>query len=668
MLCSLALAAILAAHPVPGSFELHPPRAATPPTIDGEVSDEEWQGAARAASFIQFEPRRGEPSVVRTEVLVLYDEGHLYIAFRNFDSEPLTAQLTQRDLDLFNDDAVMVLLDSHHDRRSAYYFMTNLLGTQSDGRVAEDGSNIDPSWDATWRSAARRTDVGWTAEIAIPFASIKYAAGEARTWGINFGRSRRRNLEVSFWTGPLDHRARVSQAGQLVGLTVPAPERRHQIIPYALSRLQEREPSEWDAGLDVRYALTPQLSAYGTLYPDFATIEADQEEVNLTRFEFSLREKRPFFLEGQELFNQRIRTFYSRRIADISAGGKLVGRQGLWTLAVLDAQSEPLGAEGRANYTVARAQRDVAGRSNVALTLANRRFDGRHEGSIGLDATLFFTKTFGFTGQLVRSYGLYGRGAMAFFVRPSYDSATGHFHVRYTHLGDRFADNANVIGFIQDDDRRELDSAVAKTWWIRSGPFERIRYDSNYNIYWGQTGTLRSWQIDEALAFEFRNRWSANVAFTDEFKRFEKDFRNPRVGFNVGYNTREYQSVRVGYAVGRNFDADVHLWTAAAAYKVTPELSAEYALQRLVLDPDPGDQTTWIHVIRASQFFTKDLFVRVFFQTNSAIDRRNVQAVFVYRYLPPFGTIQVAYQRGTAAFGQRSEQGHTLFLKATTVF
>ena len=126
--------------------------------------------------------------------------------------------------------------------------------------------------------------------------------------------------------------------------------------------------------------------------------------------------------------------------------------------------------------------------------------------------------------------------------------------------------------------------------------------------------------------------------------------------------------MRVGYAFGRNFDRDFQLWTAAARYKVTEALSAEYELQRLMLQPDPGAESTWIHVVRASQFFTKDLFLRLFFQTNSVIDRQNVQAVFVWRYRPPFGTVQVAYQRGTAAFGQRSDQGHTLFVKMTAVF
>jgi hypothetical protein len=179
---------------------------------------------------------------------------------------------------------------------------------------------------------------------------------------------------------------------------------------------------------------------------------------------------------------------------------------------------------------------------------------------------------------------------------------------------------------------------------------------------------LRSWKVDESLNVEFRNRLSTGVSWSEEFKLFEKEFRNRQVGLDLGYNTREYESVRTGLEFGRNFDADYVLWTASARHKVTPELSAEYSLERLVLDPDPDGQGTWIHVLRADQFFTKDPFLRLFFQTNSAIDRKNVQAVFVYRYLPPFGTVQIAYQRGTAAFGQRSAQGHTLFLKATTVF
>ncbi len=649
-------------------FEMKAVRAAKPPVIDGTVQEEEWRGAVVAREFVQFEPRRGEPSGVRTEALVLYDAGHLYVAFRAWDSEPLTGQLTQRDADLFSDDSVVVLLDSYGDRQSAYYFQTNVLGTQADGRIADDGRSSDGSWDAPWQSAARRTEFGWTAELAIPLASIKYAAGENRRWGINFGRSRRRTLEFSTWAGPLDNRARVSQSGSLTGLTVAAPAQRQQIIPYGLSRVQEGGSPDWQAGIDARYALTPQTAAYATVNPDFATIEADQEQINLTRFEVSLKEKRQFFLEGQELFGQRIRTFYSRRIADIVGGGKVLGKQGPWTMALLSAESDPIENAGRANYTVGRIQRDVAGRSSVALTTANRNLAGVNRGSVSVDTNLFFTKTFNFTGQVVKSWGLFSHGTEGFYVRPSYDSPTGHFHVRYSHLGDRLADNVNAVGQIVDDDRREIDSAVEKTVWMHTGAVEQLEYGSNYNIYWSQKGVLRSWKVDESMDVQFRNRWSTEVQYTEEFKRFEKDFRNRQVGVQLGYNTRAYQSVRVGYECGRNFDADFQLWTASGKYKVTDALSAEYELQRLRLDPDPGAESTWIHVIRANQFFTKDLFLRLFFQTNSAIDRRNVQAIFVWRYRPPFGSLQVAYQRGTAAFGQRSGQGNTLFVKTTTVF
>jgi hypothetical protein len=639
-----------------------------PPVIDGEVGEEEWNAAAVAPGFIQYEPRRGEPSDVRTEALVLYDAGHLYVAFRAWDAEPITAQLTQRDADLFLDDAVAVVLDTTFDRRSGYYFITNALGTQADGRIADDGRILESSWDAPWQSAARRTDYGWSAEFSLPLPSVRYAAGKSQTWGINLGRSRRRTLERSFWSGPLDSQWRVSQAGRLAELDVPPPLDRIQIVPFGLMRAQSGMAPHWEGGVDARYSLTPSTAVYATLFPDFATIEADQEQINLTRFELSLPEKRQFFLEGQEHFNQRFRTFYSRRITDITAGSKLLGKQGPWAMVLLSAESDPIGGEGRANYTVARAQRDVSGRSTVAVMGANRRFEGKDQGSVSSDWNLFFTRTFSMTGQAVKSYGRFGRGSWLYFVRPGYDSPTGHFHVRYGHIGDRVADNLNVIGQIVDDDRRELDSHVTKILWIRGGTFEKLQHDSNYNIYWGQTGLLRSWKVNEELAAEFRNRLSAELAWVEEFKRFEKDFRNREVGFTLGYNTREYQSVKTGVRFGRNFDADFVLWTASARYKVTPSLSAEYSLERLVRNPDPQRQSTWIHVLRADQFFTKDLFLRLFFQTNSAIDRNNVQALLVYRYLPPFGTIQVAYQRGTAEFGQRSTQGNTVFLKATTVF
>lgn len=653
-------------------FQARAVRAALPPGIDGEVEDAEWAGASVFTDFIQFEPQRGEPSPFRTEVRLLYDSTHVYVAFKGWDPGALTAQLTRRDSDLANDDVFVVLLDTFRDRQSAYVFAVNPLGTQADARVVNDGRTTDITWDAEWEAQARIQEWGWSAEMAIPLASMRFQAGEDRTWGVNFGRGRRRNLELSFWAGPLDAEFRVSQAGSLTGLDLPPPASRHTGIVYGLTRFQDGAEPHSDAGLDFRYAVTSGVNLIATLNPDFATIEADQEQVNLTRFELNLAEKRPFFLEASELFRQRIRTFYSRRISDIRGGAQVIGKRGPWTFAFIGAAGDEPGDAPEPTFSVARVQRDI-GRSSVGLNWADRRLDGAGDGSVEMDATLFFSPTLGFTGQLVRSHGPEADGVWAFFVRPSYDSPTGHFHVRYTHLGENFAENANGIGFITDDNRREVDSALDKTFWLSAGPLERLEYGSNYNWYWGQEGSLRSWKIDESLDMEFRNRWAARVAHTEEFKgeylpRFEKDFRNRSTTLRVGYNTRAYQSVSASYRFGRNYDADFQLVSGSAQYKPTPESAVEYELQRLVLDPDPEDDSTWIHVVRGNQYFTRNLYLQLFFQTNSAIDRRNVQAVFVYRYKPPFGTLQVAFQRGTAEFGETSEQGNTLFLKATWVF
>lgn len=185
--------------PASTPHELKATKAAVPPLIDGRVDDVPWQAAPAAGDFVQFEPRRGDRASVRTEARVLYDAAHLYVAFRVWDAEPLTAQLTQRDANLFSDDSVGISLDSFFDRRTGYFFVTNPLGTQWDGRIADDGRQTDSTWDAPWRVAVRRLVDGWSAEFDIPFSSIKFAAGKGRTWGINFAQTRRRSLEFASW-------------------------------------------------------------------------------------------------------------------------------------------------------------------------------------------------------------------------------------------------------------------------------------------------------------------------------------------------------------------------------------------------------------------------------------------------------------------------------------
>jgi hypothetical protein len=669
------LAQFLLIGPAEAAFELKAARASAPIQVDGRLEEDEWKDAVRIGDFLQFQPRPGEAAREATEAYFFYDDAYLYFGFRCYDSQPsrITAQLNRRDSDLFDDDAVIVVIDTFHDSRSGYFFGTNLLGTQSDGRITDNGRVVQFTWDATWLSAADRFEEGWTAEMAIPLVHLRFQPGDEMTWGLNVGRSCRRILETSFWAGPLEHQFRISQYGTLSGLNLEAAQRKYQLIPYALGKYEDEIGSDYSAGLDFRYAITPENVASVTINPDFAIIEADQEEINLTRFELALPEKRQFFLEDNERYRQRIRTFYSRRIGDIKGGGRILGRRGSWQYAFLTAQSEPTVPTQdetleSGNYSVLRVERDLWKGSTLSFMAGNRYLDNINRGSVGLDASLFFTDTFRFTGQLVRSHGPEEGGRWAFFVRPSRDTATSHVHFRYTHLGDSFGDHVNAIGFIRDDDRREMDSAFRKQFWFREGFLEGIEYNSNYNIYWSQKNVLRSYQIDQRVEAQFRNRWSTEYSFRYEYKLFEKDFYNYGHEIEVGYNTREWQSVSASYEFGRNFDLDFKLLGASFRRKFTDQLAFEYELSRLWLDPDPENDSTIIHVIRAEQNFTKDLFVNVFFQTNSVIDKKNVQVVFVWRYKPPFGTVQFAYQRGTAEFGESSEQGNTFFVKFSYVF
>ncbi len=566
-------------------------RIDTPIEIDGHLNESVWEEAPDATDFIQFQPERGAPASEKTLVRILYDDHNIYFGIFCYDSDPdkIAANLTKRDSSLQSDDSVYVALDTFSDHYTAYLFATNLRGTQFDGRISDNGRNTDGTWDAVWLSSAQKTDFGWTAEFAIPLQSIKYEPGENKTWGLNFGRMIPRKLEYSFWTGPLESYTRVSQFGELHALTLAKPSKRGQLIPYIVTQTEVDKGSEVKAGLDARYAFSPQVSGNLTINPDFATVEADQETINLTRFETYLPEKRNFFLEGSEIYQQRLQLFYSRRIHDIYGGAKAYGKSGGYEYQAMIVQAKPNEGndENSANFSVARVKRTLWRGSNVGFLVANKLVDGKNKGTAGFDTALYFSDILRFTGQLAASYGDYSESNLAFFLRPSIDTATFHFHVRYTQLGSYFADNANEVGFIRDDNRREFDSALSKTWWMNQTMFDSVGYDSNYNIYWGLDGTLRSWKIDQEMEMQFRNKFSLDLAHHQEYKLYEKDFRNHMTEIELGYNTREWQHFNVNYSFGHNFDQDFHLVEGSVNYMLLKRLSLEYALERLIYTPDP---------------------------------------------------------------------------------
>lgn len=453
-------------------FNLTAKKTTNPPVIDGVVNEEEWKNAPTVNELIQFVPVKGEPASVNTVVKLLYDDDYIYIGFLCVDPTPDKIQLGANRRDSLSSrsgtDSVTTELDTFNDDRTMYYFRTNPLGVQHDGRVSDNGLVADEDWDGIWKSAGAWTEDGWSAEMAIPLTTVRFEAGENQTWGLQFSRYYPRNFEKSFWTGPFEDYKKVSVNGALTGLDFMKSQKRLEIIPHAISRVQQGEGAGFSGGLDASYALSQSISGFLTVNPDFATVEADREQVNLTRFELSLPEKRNFFLDGNDVYRQRIRLFYSRRVSDIFGGLRTYGKTGAYEISAITSQTKNDGVEqeSSANFSVFRMKRDIMESSNVGFLAANKHVDGRNQGTFGTDTTLYFNETASFTGQLAMSYGDRTRSDLAFFLRPSYDTRTFHGHFRFTHLGQYFGDNANAVGFIPDDNRNELDSAITKTYWM----------------------------------------------------------------------------------------------------------------------------------------------------------------------------------------------------------
>jgi hypothetical protein len=659
--------------------------------IDGVLDETEWAGAGVLTSFTQLQPSVGNPASQQTVIRVLYDQRMIYFGIEARDTNPqeISRTVTRRDGEVWEDDAIALILDTFDDDNNAYVFMVNSLGTQQDERWADNGRTRDPKWDANWASAGSVGPNGWTAEVAIPFEAVRFDR-RSDQWGFNAIRYIPRNLEQSHWVPGLSEWFRIAEIGAITGLDLTeAVTKDYTIIPYLQYAFSEEEEPKGEVGLDIRYNLSSNLGLDATFNPDFATIEADVEQVNLTRFELSYPEKRPFFLEGAENYSTRIRQFYSRRIGEIPWGGKINGKVGSWKVNALvtrsDSSASAAAASGEdAYYSVFRVSRELANASNIGLIGANRTFDGENEGSLGLVGTLFFSQYLGMTSQVVRSYGDFDEGDWTYFFRPSYDSQTGHFHVRYTHIGENVQENMNRIGFIRDDNRREVDSNIKKQFWINRSGFQDLTPSVNYNRYWSQEGDLRSWDVSSTVALNFLRKWKLSLSNREGFKAqdddiYEKDFRNSLNKADLTFDTKTGRSVSAYYAKGKNFDSDLEQFGGRVDLKITDALSATYDLSRVWFSPDPDERSNWIHYVRATYYLNKDMYFKLFYQSKYDLtgsisnpefdlERETTQFVYVWRFYPPFGSIQFAYQEGPSQIDDKPGEYRTVFTKLSWVF
>ncbi len=306
-----------------------------PPSIDGILDDPVWEMASHATGFIQHEPHEGKNPTAQTEFRILYDNDNLYIGIRAHDSNPdeIASRMTRRDN--IDGDVLMVQIDSYNDKRTAFSFGVTAAGVKIDYFVSENGQNEDYSWDPIWHVKTNIDESGWTAEMMIPFSQLRFS-GRTDSWGLQVGRFIYRKEEISIWQFiPKDAGGWVHLFGELKGISDIRPRKELNITPYTVTSLntfKEEAGNPYmsgmsgnlNGGIDAKFGITNDLTLDVTINPDFGQVEADPSVVNLTAFETFYEEKRPFFIEGRNIFNFRLtpgdgdlsgeNLFYSRRI------------------------------------------------------------------------------------------------------------------------------------------------------------------------------------------------------------------------------------------------------------------------------------------------------------------------------------------------------------------
>ena len=322
------------------------------PKIDGKLDDPAWQKAKPVSGFIQLVPDRAKPATDDTAFYIAYDPHHLYVAFRCYDESPdkVVNRIVRRGGNIYDSDVISFFMDPHHDHRTGYKFATTPGGVQSDAYRFDD-IRSDSSWRGIWWLETGIDEQGWVAEFKIPFANFRFPDKSEQVWGFDVERVHRRKDEVTVWKQMTQAGAttRMSDLGLMVGLKDIGGAKPFEISPYLLGGVSDKESldGQLGTGLDVQYNLTSTLKTNVTVNPDFAQVEADQLEINLTRFPTRFPERRPFFVEGNSFFETPLELFYSRRIGregDILWGGKMTGKIGSYSLGILGSQTGSFGA------------------------------------------------------------------------------------------------------------------------------------------------------------------------------------------------------------------------------------------------------------------------------------------------------------------------------------
>ena len=498
------------------------PVVARPPVLDDYRTGAPPQGEIVIDGFLQRDPHDGDPATEPTAAYVSFDRDNLYVAFvcRDRDASRIRARLSKRDA-IAQDDQVVVMLDTFHDRRRSYLFAANPLGIQADA-LSSEGRDDDYSFDTVWRASGRLLPDGYVVLMTIPFKSLRIPSDQHGTWGIALSRVIPRNSEQSFW--PYVTR-RVEGVTQQFA-TIERPERvsggrNLQFIPYAAVSTGRyldpasstfATPRDRRMGLDAKVVVRDAVAVDLAIHPDFSQVESDQPQVAVNqRFELFYPEKRPFFLESASVFKY-VRTapsdpttrnvpemlFFSRRIQNPQVGARVTGKAGPWSFGTLvsDDRGFAAGDATRAAVAVGRVQREFGNQSTMGAFVTSRERGGDVNRVGALDLRLKLSPNWVFAGQAVASRS--GRPDGSTAGGPAYNASLFYSSRRILYsafYSDRSPDFRAALGFVPRTDIRQIEQYAEYRWRPRIGPVVAYGPNSYVRFNWNRAGHLQEWIV-----------------------------------------------------------------------------------------------------------------------------------------------------------------------------
>ncbi len=643
--------------------------------LDGLLNEAVWRRAEVATDFVQTEPREGEPATEPTEARVAYDRETLYIGIIAYDREThrLIINELRKDFSLFSGDVVQVVLDTFLDRRNGYEFATNPGGAKWDAQMTNEGREVNSDWDGIWFVKTQITERAWTVEMAIPFRTLKFREGDIQVWGINFMRRIRRKNEESYWA-PIPRMFNsihyVSRAGILEGLEGIRPGTNLRLKPYVVGVMADLSAGgltphrvfKGDVGVDAKWGVTSGLTLDFTYNTDFSQVEADEQQINLTRFSLFFPEKRDFFLEGSGIFRfgpgeERGRMmegggmggrlgavrndlilFFSRRIGlsedgepiPLRAGVRLTGRAGPYEVGFLNIQQEALGRRPSTNFLVTRMRRNVLANSDVGVMVMNVARAGGFNRIYGGDANFRFFQNLNLNAYAAKAAAPGLRtGTAAWRVGMSWRNNFWNTRHSFTNIGENFR---NELGFVPRLGIRKASDFIGVHW--RPHAIRRTVREifPHWQIDYIMTssGRLDTRLVDYHFPITFQNGTFLEAGVNSTYERLVEPFRiHPTTVVPAGrYSFNEYffllntdrskpLSVNLRLGTGPFYDGYRQSYSSGMNVRASYRFNAGFSYTRNNIRLSTGRFQTDLLTLRASYSFSTSVFLNALIQYNS---------------------------------------------------